>query len=255
MSLSVLVVDDEPPAREFLKRLLGRMEGVTVIGEAENGEEALQQVDEQHPEVVFLDIQMPEMSGLEVAQALQMVEAPPWVVFATGYDEYAVQAFEAAAIDYIMKPYDEERLEKTIDRIRKLQSEGGGAEERARIHEEIARMAPRITKLPVKIEDTIHLIDPADILFVQARGRRVYVKTRTSEIPTNLTVTQFEQRLGGHNFFRANEGCLVNLDRVREIAYKGERNYELKLNDKEGTTVELSRSRSRALRAMVRDLL
>jgi DNA-binding LytR/AlgR family response regulator len=105
------------------------------------------------------------------------------------------------------------------------------------------------------VEDVILLVDPGEILFVQARGRRVFVKTKTSEFPTHLTVTQFEQRLAGHNFFRANEGCLVNLDRVKEIIYVGDRSYELKLNDKDATTVELSRSRSRALREMVKDLM
>ena len=255
MSLSVLVVDDEPTARQFLTLLLGRHEGVTVIGEAEDGEEALRMVEEHRPEVVFLDIRMPGMSGLEVARVLQTTEAQPWVVFATGYDEYAVEAFDAAAIDYLMKPYDSDRLEKTLQRLQRLQTDEGGAPgERERVRQEIEKLAPRITRLPIKVENTILLIEPADILFIQARGRRVYVKTKLTELATNLTVTQFEERLAGNNFFRANEGCLVNLDRVKEIVYTGERSYELKLNDKEGSTVELSRSRSRALRSMVKEL-
>jgi DNA-binding LytR/AlgR family response regulator len=256
MSLSVLVVDDEPTARQFLTLLLGRIEGVAVAGESASGEEALQKVEELQPDVVFLDIRMPEMSGLEVARALQEEENPPWVVFATGYDEYAVEAFDAAAIDYLMKPYDEERLLKTVQRIQRMKSDGGEeAGERERVAQEIAKLAPKITKMPLKAEDSIRLVDPDDILFVQARGRKVYVKTRLSEFSVHHTVTQFEQRLNGWNFFRANEGCLVNLDKVKEIIYVGDRSYELKLNDKEGTTVELSRSRSRALREMVKELL
>lgn len=256
MTLSALVVDDEPTARQFLRLLLERQEGVTVAGEAESGEEALRLAEELQPDAVFLDIQMPEMNGLEIARALQAVESPPWIVFATGYDEYAVEAFDAAAIDYLMKPYDEERLEKTLQRLRRLQAADGGSEgEKVRMAEEISRLTPRITKMPIKVDETILLIDPNEVLLVQARGRRVYVKTKLSEFPTHLTVTQFEQRLAGHNFFRANEGCLVNLDKVKEIIYVGDRSYELKLNDKENTTVELSRSRSRALREMVKDLM
>ncbi|MBW3623111.1 MAG: LytTR family DNA-binding domain-containing protein [Armatimonadetes bacterium] len=256
MSLTALLVDDEPTARQFLRLLLERQEGVEVVGEAENGEEALQLAEELQPSVVFLDIQMPEMTGLEVARSLQTMEPPPWIVFATGYDEYAVDAFDAAAIDYLMKPYDVERLEKTIQRLRRMQSPEEGANgEKERVAQEITRLSPRITKMPIKVEETILLIDPSDILYVQARGRRVYVKTKLNDFPTHLTVTQFEQRLAGNNFFRANEGCLVNLDKVKEIIYVGDRSYELKLNDKEGTTVELSRSRSRALREMVKDLM
>ena len=256
MSLTALVVDDEPTARQFLRLLLSRQEDVEVVGEAENGEEALRLAEELSPSVVFLDIQMPEMSGLEVARAMQGMDRPPWIVFATGYDEYAVEAFDAAAIDYLMKPYDEERLEKAVDRLRRLQSQGEGSDgERERVAQEITRLAPRITKMPIKVDETILLVDPNEILFVQARGRRVFMKTKLSEFPTHLTVTQFEQRLAGHNFFRANEGCLVNLDKVKEIIYVGDRSYELKLNDKDATTVELSRSRSRALREMVKDLM
>ena len=256
MSLTALLVDDEPMARQFLRLLLERQEEVEVVGEAESGEEALRMAEELNPNVVFLDIQMPEMTGLEVARSLQTMESPPWVVFATGYDEYAVEAFDTAAIDYLMKPYDEERLEKTLERLQRLQSRGDGASgERERVAQEISKLAPRITKMPIKVEDTILLIDPGEILFVQARGRRVFVKTKLAEFPTHLTVTQFEQRLAGLNFFRANEGCLVNLDKVKEIIYVGDRSYELKLNDKDATTVELSRSRSRALREMVKDLM
>ena len=142
MSLTALVVDDEPTARQFLRLLLERQDDVEVVGEAENGEEALRLAEELRPHVVFLDIQMPEMTGLEVARAMQGMEECPWVVFATGYDEYAVEAFDAAAIDYLMKPYDEERLEKAIQRLRRLQDPGGSAEgERERVAQEISRLA------------------------------------------------------------------------------------------------------------------
>jgi DNA-binding LytR/AlgR family response regulator len=257
MALTVLVADDEPTARQFLTLLLQRQEGVTVVGEAGDGEEALEKAEELKPDVVFLDIRMPEMDGLEAARALQETERPPWIVFATGYDEYAVEAFDAAAIDYVMKPYDEERLEKTIQRIeeRRMESGGGDSEERKRISEEIVRLAPKISKIPLKSEESIRLADPDEILFVQARGRRVYVKTRTGEFAVHHTVTWLEQRLNGWNFFRANEGCLVNLDKVKEVIQCGDRSYELRLNDKEATTVELSRSRSRALREMIKELL
>jgi DNA-binding LytR/AlgR family response regulator len=256
MALSVLIADDEPTARQFLRLLLDRQEDVSVVGEAENGAEALEKIEELKPDLVFLDIRMPEMTGLEVARALEEFDSPPWIVFATGYDEYAVEAFDAAAIDYLMKPYEEERLEKTLRKIANLnKSNGESSLERQRFTEEIARIAPKITKIPLKAEDSIRLADPDDILLIQARGRRVYVKTRLGEFAVHHTVTYLEQRLNGWNFFRANEGCLVNLDKVKEMIPCGDRSYELRLTDKEATTIELSRSRSRALREMIKEIL
>ncbi|HEY3283216.1 MAG TPA: LytTR family DNA-binding domain-containing protein [Armatimonadota bacterium] len=251
--MRALIVDDEPTARQYLGLILGRIGGVEVVGEAADAEEAFTLCDQESPEMVFLDIRLPGMSGLEVAQALNGTETPPWIIFTTGYDEYAVQAFEAAAVDYVMKPYDQERIERALQRVQKLRSEGQESAQRERASEALDRMAPKLTKLPIRVKDVIKLIPPEDILFVEARGKRVFVHARGVEYPAPYTVTRLEQKLVDYNFFRANEGCLVNMDKVKEIVYLGERSYELLMNDKNETHIELSRSRARALREVIKE--
>lgn len=255
MSLKALVVDDEPMARDYLALLLTRIGGLEVVGKAETGEEALEMTQEMAPDVVFLDIRMPGMDGLETARYLNEMENPPWIIFCTGYGEYALEAFEACALDYILKPYDEERLRKALSRIRRFEQEGRTQEEIRRAGKAIERMIPQVSKVPIRVHHSIKLLDPAEILYVQAKGKKVYMKTLKGEFPIPYTVTQMERKLAPFNFIRANEGCIVNLNRVKEVVHLGERSYELLLNDKEGTTVELSRTRARALREFLRELL
>jgi DNA-binding LytR/AlgR family response regulator len=251
--MKALIVDDEPMARQYLSVILSRLTDVDVVGEAENAEDALDQVERLNPDVVFLDIRLPGMSGLEVAQAMGRMPSPPWVVFCTGYEEYAVAAFDAAAIDYVMKPYDAERIERSLERLCRLSKEGDEGAERQRAREAVEKLVPRLTKIPIRVEDTIKLLAPNDILLIQARGKKVFVHdAKGHEYAVPYTVTQLETRLSEDNFFRANEGCLVNMERVKEIIYLGERSYELLLNDKEETIVPLSRSRSRVLREMLK---
>lgn len=251
--MKALVVDDEPMARQYLASILEEIPDVEILGEAASAEEALEKTANLHPDVLFLDIRMPGVSGLEVAHAVNKLPSPPWIVFCTAYGEYAVEAFEAAAIDYVMKPYDSERIQKSLDRLRSLRRTGTEAQERLRISEAIDKMPFKLTKLPVKMEDTIKLIAPTDILFVQARGKKVYIRdVKGNEYPVPYTVTQLEARLSEHNFFRANEGCIVNMDRVKEIIYLGERSYELVMSDKDETIIPLSRSRCRVLREMLK---
>jgi DNA-binding LytR/AlgR family response regulator len=114
-------------------------------------------------------------------------------------------------------------------------------------------MVPKLSKIPIRVEDSIKLVAPSDILYVQARGKKVFVvDAKGHEYSVSYTVTQLESRLSSEQFFRANEGCLVNMDRVKEIIYLGERSYELMLNDKQETIIPLSRSRSRVLREMIK---
>lgn len=251
--MKALVVDDEQTARQYLGVILSRIDGIEVVGEAGDAEQALTLCEQKHPDLVFLDIRLPGMSGLEAAKALNESDSPPWVIFTTGYDEYAVQAFEAAAVDYVMKPYDQERIEKALQRVSRLESEGQSSVRKEHVGIAIDKMVPKITKLPVRVKDIIKLIPPEDILYVEARGKKVFIHTKTAEYPAPYTVTRLEQKLAGYNFFRANEGCLVNMDRVKEIVYLGERSYELLIGDKNETHIELSRSRARVLREVLKE--
>ncbi|MGQ9525323.1 MAG: LytR/AlgR family response regulator transcription factor [Armatimonadota bacterium] len=251
--MRAMVVDDEPVARQYLSRILEGMPDLDLVGEAADADDAINKAAELKPDVIFLDIRLPGMSGIEVAHAINQLPSPPWIVFCTGYGEYALDAFDAAAIDYVLKPYDEERIAKSLERIRGIRRAGAEEPERSRVQGAIDGLLAKFTKLPIRIEDTIKLIAPSDILFVQARGKKVFIHdAKGHEYPVPYTVTQLENRLSEHNFFRANEGCLVNMDRVKEIIYLGERSYELMMSDKDETIIPLSRSRSRVLRELLK---
>lgn len=251
--MRAMVVDDEPVARQYLSGILESIPDMELVGEAADAEDAIDKTAELRPDVVFLDIRLPGMNGIEVAHAINQLPSPPWIVFCTGYGEYALDAFEAAAVDYVLKPYDAERIARSVERIRSIRRAGGEDAERSRAADAIDKLLPKFTKLPVRIEDSIKLIAPSDILFVQARGKKVFIHdVKGHEYPVPYTVQKLESRLAEHNFFRANEGCLVNMDRVKEIIYLGERSYELMMSDKDETIIPLSRSRSRVLREILK---
>jgi len=244
VKLRALIVDDEPTAREYLKLMLSRIGGVEVVGECGEAAECVRAVAESSPDVVFLDIRLPGDSGLEIARGLSGLKDPPQVVFVTGYGEHAVPAFELAAVDYVMKPISQERLEKTIRRVRArrgtpLVASANGAPEVA------------LDRLAIRDRDGAKLVDARDICYIRIQNRKACITTPTATYMTHHTLTELEQRLRGQRFFRANEGCLVNLDRVKEIVYYGPRTYELLLTEPKETFIPLSRSRAKELREIL----
>lgn len=242
VTLRALVCDDEPVAREYLKLVLSRIDGVEVVGEAADVSEFLRKVGDAAPDVVFLDIHLPDASGMDAASALARLSRRPEIVFVTGYEEHAVEAFDLDACDYVMKPFDQERLARTIERLRAsaaAKPSANGAE------------ASGFARLPIRDRESVKLVDPADIYYVRTEGRKTRVRTAGESFLTTYTLGELESRLHGHNFFRANEGCLVNLDCVQEVMRYGPRSYELLLNDPDHTFVPLSRSRAQKLREML----
>lgn len=243
LTLRAVLVDDEPLAREYLKLLLSRIGGVSVEAECVNAAECVNRIADIDPDVVFLDIRLPGDSGLEIASALAGLDSPPQIVFVTGYDEYALPAFDVAAVDYVLKPLSEERLIKTLGRVRSRLAER---------HRSLANTAQvDLGKLAVRNKDGAALIDVVDICYVRTQGRKTLIQTVSEAHLTHFTLAELEDKLAGHRFFRANEGCLVNLDRVREIVYCGPRTYELLLSEPKETFIPLSRSRAQELRELL----
>jgi len=253
--IRALIVDDEPLARKYLRSILEEMDGVEVVGEAGSWSECSRLADELRPNTVFLDIRMPEVSGLDAAERLSRDSLPPFVVFVTGYDEYAVSAFEASATDYILKPFDAARVEKAVSKVRRALADRELAARQGELagepEEPQASGSLDLDRLPIRVDGNIRLLDPSQISYIHCEAKKVLIHAGQREYKTNLTLTQLEQRLSNRRFFRANEGCLVNMEKVREINYLGDENYELVLNDKEETIIPLSRSRARMLRKML----
>lgn len=242
--IRAVVADDEPTAREYLKLVLGRMDGVEVVGEADCAAECLKAVAELHPEVLFLDINMPGENGIGIAQDLARIDGSPQIVFVTGYDEYALPAFEVAAVDYLMKPCSPERLKQALARVRdRLHHKG--------VEGLTAGTSSSLGKLVIRDREGAKLVPIRDICYIETSHRKVLIHTTRHSYATYMTLAELEQKLQEYRFFRANEGCLVNLDRVREVAYAGQRTYELVLTEPREEYIPLSRTRTQELRALL----
>lgn len=246
-----LIADDEPRARQFLERLLGEHEQIEVVGTARGGAEALSLVSKLRPEVAFLDVHMPDLSGLEVARHLRGREAPV-VVFVTAYDQHAIEAFELAALDYLLKPIKRERLAETV---RRVVHEVGTREQPARGQEKAIekaldtpalreRLEP-LRRLPVRHRREVRLLDLERVTRIVSRDRLVLACAEGHEYMVDYTLQELEQRLPEGRFVRVHRAALVNLDAIE--SYGGEDGV-LVLRLKDGTRVEASERRAAEVR-------
>ena len=247
MPMRVLIVDDESPARERLKRLLADIGEVELIGEAESGVQAVEIIERERPDLVLLDIQMPGLDGFEVIEALA---DPPPVIFVTAYDEYAIRAFEVNALDYLLKPFSRERLEKAIRRAREaLAEEQEFAARLGPLLESLAAQGHYLTRLAVRDRDCIRVLDVDEVDWIGIEREQVMVHVGDRAYPIRRTLTELEARLDPTHFFRAHRSAIVNLDRVKEVIpwFKG--SHKLRLTT--GAEIDLSRARARVLRKLL----
>jgi DNA-binding LytR/AlgR family response regulator len=228
--MTALIVDDEPLARVHLRRLL-ETQGVQVVGEAENAAQALELAEDMHPELLLLDIQMPGLTGIQMASALLHVDPTPLLVFVTGYSEHAVAAFEHDALDYLLKPVSADRLAKTLVRARERLADVGARKAAREWITERAAEAPPLRRLPVRADYVVHLIRVEEIVCALAREKRVFVRTRSGEHRTYYTLTQLESLLPRDEFLRIHDSCIVNMDQIEELIFLGNHAYEVRLAD------------------------
>ena len=195
MPLRTLIVDDEPIARQVLREELEMIEGVEVVGEADNGAKALEQIAKHGPDLVLLDLQMPAMGGFEVVSGIRRGSHMPVIVIVTAYDSYAVQAFEAGAIDYLLKPVAQERLRQAVERARRV-SERQAVDRLAQL-QEIAAPAPgpRPRKIVGKAGEEYFLLDAGEIFAFQAEGELVWIITAQRKYRATESLRIIEQRL------------------------------------------------------------
>jgi two-component system LytT family response regulator len=262
LNLTGLIVDDEPLARAHLRRLLTAQE-VEIVAEADNVATALECAEDLRPDIVFLDIQMPGLTGMQMASALLHLDAPPLVVFVTGYSEYALDAFDRNALDYLVKPLSPDRLARTLARarerianrsIRNERTDTLAAEEVDDVHEERALSAPYVEtqrpegsvpatlrRLPIRENYAVRLVRIEEIVCAVAREKRVYVRTAGGEHRTYYTLTQLETLLPPDRFLRIHDSCLVQIEKVEEILFLGNHTYRVRLSD--GELLPVGRSR------------
>ena len=235
--MKALIIDDERIARVELRRLLAAHTGIVVVGEARNGSEALQQIQALAPDVIFLDVQMPGMSGFEL---LEQLEEPPQVIFTTAFDKHAVQAFEANALDYLLKPVAPNRLASAVERLR-----SNPREAKPRADSE----ALPLERIFVRDGERCWLVQVADIILLESEGNytRLYFGKDKPLIPRSLAA--LEERLDPRHFFRASRQHLVNLKWIEQVDNGVADNLVVSL--KGGLKVDMSRRQSQRLRELL----
>jgi two-component system LytT family response regulator len=257
MSIRTLIVDDEPLARTGVAQLLEPVEEVTVVGEAADGTEAVRQIEEQAPDLVFLDVQMPEMNGLEVVRAVG-VDDMPVTIFVTAYDEYAVDAFDAHALDYLLKPIDEGRFEEALDRARTRLQEvetealGRRLEGLLRRYEgdaDDARSAEPLERFTVRARDRIYFVDPDDVQWIESEGDYVALHDGEDAHLVRKTMKELEARLPADRFLRVHRSYIVNIDYVEELRPLDHGTYRLHMAA--GTPLKTSRGYSDNVEALI----
>ena len=216
MILKTVIIDDERFSREELAYLLSKYKEIEVIEEADCAETGLSIVAKTEPDIVFVDIEMTGLNGLEFAKITSRLKKPPIIVFATAFPNYAVDAFSINAIDYLLKPFEEKRLKETINRI-------------------ILLLKPTLThhsvlKLAVHEADRIRYIDPTCILYASRNDRVTIIRTSTGEYTSKYTLKELEEKLHGYHFYRTHKSFLVNVGKISEVSAWNSSIYHVRLS-------------------------
>ena len=257
MTLRVLVVDDEQPARQELSYQLERIAAVEVAAQAGDGLEALALIDELRPDLVLLDIQMPGRNGFDVARDLLARDADTRVVFVTAYDEHAIDAFEVNAVDYLLKPVEPERLERAIERARqRLAAERAagsgrvGSEELRRIVQYVAGQQAGRAQLALKVGERFQIVQSSAIIYAALADDVITVVTDDLTGSSSYrTLDELQANLDPAVFWRVRRSHLININKVKEIVPWFSRNYIVKMQDASGTEIPVSRAQTRRLRS------
>jgi two-component system, LytTR family, response regulator LytT len=256
--LRAVLVDDEQLAREELGFLLGQIGGIEIIGEADNGVQAFETIDRLQPDVVFLDVQMPGLTGFEVARRLLDADAGIQIVFVTAYDQHAIEAFEVNAVDYLLKPVDPGRLDTAVQRARRrIASErqpgtGGSTlapDQLEKILQLVSERQSRRERLAVKVGERLLLVQAEEIIHASLVDDAITIVTGQFAGTSNYrTLDELQTRLDPGVFWRVHRSHLVNINKIKEIVPWFSRNYILRMKDEKATEIPVSRTQTRRLR-------
>ncbi len=267
MDLRTVLVDDEQLAREELGYLLGQAGGVEVIAQAGNGLEALETISRVQPDLVFLDVQMPGLTGFEVARRMLDEGPASYIVFVTAFDQYAIEAFEVNAVDYLLKPVDPGRLDTALQRVRRrlsLERPANGDEGASaggprstgindialeKIIELVAERQSRRERLAIKAGERFLLVQAEDVIYASMADDSITVVTRQHAGTSSYrTLDELQARLDPSVFWRVHRAHLVNINMIKEIVPWFSRNYILRMKDEKTTEIPVSRMQTRRLR-------
>lgn len=256
-----IIVDDEPPSRDELVYILSGLGGVEIAAQAGSAARAVELVRALEPDLVFLDIQMPGHDGFHVLKELEDMDRPPYFVFATAYEQYAVKAFDESAADYLLKPFSANRVALAVDRVAaKIKEKQNGLEAKEAVSAILERLEPRmallgpgrdrILRVPLEDGGRSILVEPSKIVRFSSEDRRIaaHLSSVSHFCPAATTLDRLQEKLAGWDFFRANRKELVNMRHIKEYAPWMNGRYVLSMDDDMHTEVSVSRGRIKELR-------
>ncbi|SHH65685.1 two component transcriptional regulator, LytTR family [Caloranaerobacter azorensis DSM 13643] len=226
-----IIVDDEMPAREEIKYLLQQFDDIDIVGEAAHGLEAIELIQKLKPDLIFLDIKMPKISGIEVAEHVIKDEYVPLIVFITAFDQFAIKAFDVNAIDYLLKPISKERLKKTIDKIKEIYYSRIDYNDRLEKFLKYIKDEERnkINKISVYKNGKLIPLNLNEIIYITVEGRTTVIVSTKGRFESNNTLSQLERKLNTKNFFRSHRSFLINIDYIEEIEPWFNSTYQIKM--------------------------
>ena len=243
----VIIVEDERPARDLLMNYLEVFPDMEVIGQYDNGFDGLKAINDLKPDAIFLDVQMPKLTGFEL---LEVLEHQPEVIFTTAYDQFAIRAFERNAVDYLLKPFSRERFKEAINKLKvRLEAKGGGDKERSgidKIRQHFAESDEKLHRVVIKKSGKIHVISTGDINFLEAQDDYVMIYTDEGKYLKQQTMKYFEKHLDNQQFVRVHRSYIANIACIERIEPYEKSNFILILKD--GNKVPVSRSGMQVLK-------
>ncbi|MNM39866.1 Transcriptional regulatory protein YpdB [compost metagenome] len=224
MDIKVLIVDDEKGIRTVIKKILEKSGSFEVVGDTDNGEEAIEIFNELRPEVVFIDVEIPGCSGIECAKRLADIEPKTIIIFATAHQEYMSEAFQLYAFDYLVKPFKIDRVMQTLDRIKSLNKPnyGDGIDK-------IIKYEKGLDKLMIKNKEGISFVDTNEIMLIQREESSTVIYTKTDSFTTSISLSDIEDKLDKNQFFRSHKSYIINLSLITKIYPYGRWTYVVKL--------------------------
>jgi len=239
-----IIVEDESLARDLVRNYLSTQKNIELIGEFADGFSGLKAINELKPDIVFLDVQMPKLTGLEL---LELVEGNPHIIFTTAYDEYAINAFDLNAVDYLLKPFSKERFDKALDKVfQKIENSSSTNVSQLKVHVSEGKM---LDKIVVKSNNNIHVIPLDEVFFIESEDDYVMIHTTKGKHLKHQTMKFYEENLDASKFIRIHRSYIVRISEINKIEKYGKDTYQVVL--KNGTDLKVSRSRYQELKTML----
>ncbi len=248
--MKYLIIDDEPHARDRMRFLMQEYLDFQYSGEAENGIEAIEMIESVSPDLIFLDIEMPGLNGFDVLRQLR-VKTLPMIIFVTAFDQYAIQAFEVEALDYLVKPVSSKRLEQTLRRVQKIQH-NQQFQQIASLLKGIEHQTEPLNRIPARLGHKLKLIPLLEVLWFVLEDRIVFVQTVEEKLPTHFeTLKELESRLNEGDFFRINRNHIVQLSHISEVIPFGSSLFRIIIPPYENIPLEVSREQTKKLKKLL----